>query len=97
MYKPLKYYFNKQSACEVLIMDLTRQRRVRKNWHDRDFYPKGILDVVQNDYPDRYFLMSKDSNRTSKIFSREEWVDILTKSRNSHENQFKRIKKQKNM
>jgi len=35
-------------------------------------FPQGILDVIETDYP------------TTTLFSNEEWLDILTKSRNSY-------------
>lgn len=78
------------------MIDLTRQRRARKNKNAKEFVPKGILDVIEVYYPDRYPLLSEGSIRAKKLFSEEEWIDILTKSRNSHESLFNRIKKQKN-
>lgn len=79
------------------MIDLNRQREVRKHKKDKGFFPKGILDVIEVYYPERYPLLSKGSVRTKKLFSEEEWIDILTKSRNSHEKQLKRIKNHKNI
>ena len=47
-------------------------------------FPKGILDIIQSDYPGKYFLMLDDRLRIAPLFSNEEWIDILTKSRNSY-------------
>jgi len=58
---------------------------------------KGILDVIETDYPDRYVMMLEDRTRIKTLFSNEEWIDILTKSRNSYESHLKRIKKQENV
>lgn len=75
--------------------DLANHKRARKNMkYDKDF-PKGILDVIETDYPDRYVMMLEDRTRIKTLFSNEEWIDILTKSRNSYESLVNRIKKNK--
>lgn len=67
--------------------DLAKHRRVRKNKkYDQDFFPKGIIDVIETDYPDRYVMMLEDRTPAKKLFSDEEWLDILTKARKSYEN-----------
>ena len=68
------------------MTDLAKRRRARKKkQNEQDFLPKGILDIIQTDYPDRYVLMSEDHAPLEKLFSAEEWLDILTKARNSFE------------
>jgi len=75
--------------------DLANHKRARKSKkYDEDF-PKGILDVIEADYPDRYVMISEGGTRIKALFSAEEWVDILTKSRNSYESHINRIKKAK--
>lgn len=67
------------------MTDLAKHRRARKNkQNEQDFFPKGILDVIQTDYPDRYVMMLEDTP-VKRLFSDEEWLDILTKARNSFE------------
>lgn len=91
-----KYYLNKQSTCEVSMNDLENYKRARKyKKYDKDF-PKGILDVIETDYPDRYVMMLEDRTRIKTLFSDEEWIDILTKSRNSYESHINRIEKTRN-
>ena len=46
--------------------------------------PEGILDVIETDYSSEYFLMLEDRTGITTLFSTEEWIDILTKSRNSY-------------
>jgi hypothetical protein len=70
------------------MTDLAKRRRARKNkqnmQNEQDFFPKGILDVIQTDYPDRYVMMLEDTP-VKRLFADEEWLDILTKARNSFE------------
>ncbi|WP_298201159.1 hypothetical protein [Desulfosporosinus sp.] len=73
-------------------MELPRQRRARKNKYDKNLYPLGIIDIIETDYPDRYFNLSEN---LETLFSREEWVDILTRSRVSYEPLIK-LKKTRN-
>ena len=54
-------------------------------------FPEGILDVIEADYPGKYFLMFEDLTHITTLFSNEEWVDILTKSRNSYRGQVQRL------
>lgn len=76
--------------------DLANHKRARKNKkYDKDFL-KGILDVIETDYPDRYVMMLEDRIRNKTLFSNEEWIDILTKSRNSYESHINRIEKTSN-
>ena len=64
--------------------DLADYKRANnKKKHVQDF-PEGILDVIETDYPNKYFLILEDQTQTSTLFSNEEWIDILTKSRNSY-------------
>jgi hypothetical protein len=59
------------------------KRTNNKNKCVQDF-PEGILDVIETDYPSQYFLMFEERTPLSTLFSTEEWIDILTKSRNSN-------------
>lgn len=77
--------FNKQSAYEVFMNDLAKHRRAKKNkQQEQDFVPKGILDIIETEYPHRYPIMSEDHTQIKALFSELEWLDILTKSRNSY-------------
>ena len=58
-------------------------------------YPQGILDIIQTYYPGRYADLSEGPETfysLEKLFSKEEWLDILMKSRLSHE-QWSKFKK----
>lgn len=70
------------------LVDYKRAYNKKKYLQD---FPVGILDVIEMDYPVQYFLMMEDRTRIATLFSDEEWIDILTKSRNSHDCQIKRI------
>ena len=51
------------------LADYKRTNHKKKYVQD---FPEGILDVIETDYP------------TTTLLSNEEWIDILTKSRNSY-------------
>lgn len=53
--------------------------------------PQGILDVIKSDYPSNYFPRLENRNRIITLFSSEEWIDILTKSRNSYRSHIERM------
>ena len=75
-------------------MELPRRRRARKNKY-MDMYPQGILDIIQAYYPERYLNLSEQTEPLSSLeslFSEEEWLDILSKSRLSYE-QWIKLKK----
>jgi hypothetical protein len=76
-------YSNKQTARKVFINDIANQKKARKNKQIEKAYPRVILDVIETDYPDKYFMELEN----------EEWKDILIKSRGSYENRIDQIKK----
>jgi hypothetical protein len=73
-------------------MELPRQRRTGKNKYDQDLYPLGIIDIIESVYPDRYINVSEN---LETLFSKEEWIDILTTSRRSYE-QLIKLKRTRN-
>lgn len=79
------------------MMDRAKHRRDGNMKSNKDFTAKGILDVIKDDYTDRYVIISKDFNRIKTLFSEAEWQDILIKSRRSHESKIKRLKRQENI
>lgn len=71
--------------------DLADYRRSKnEKMHVRDF-PEGILDVIETDYPSQYSVMLEGRIRLTTLFSHEEWIDILTKSRASYGSHVQRI------
>lgn len=62
------------------LVDYKQKIKSRKYVQD---FPLGILDVIETDFPTRYLLMFEDQTPMTSLFSTEEWIDILTKSRNS--------------
>ena len=70
--------------------DLANYKRTNNKKYVKDFL-EGILDVIETDYPDKYFSMFEDHTKVTSLFSNEEWIDILTKSRNSYSSHIKRM------
>lgn len=51
--------------------------------------PKGILDIIKEEYPEKYPYMVRYCENKSELFSQEEWFNILLKSRKSYEEYLK--------
>lgn len=66
------------------------KRKSNKKSCIQDF-PEGILDVIEMYYPEKYSLMVEGWTSISTLFSQEEWLDILTKSRNSFKDHLQRV------
>lgn len=66
-----------------------KRARIKKKYVQNS--PEGILDVIETDYSSEYFLILEDRNRITTMFSNEEWIDILTKSRNSYRYHIQRM------
>ena len=64
--------------------DLADYKRTNSRKKCVQDYPEGILDVIEMDYPSQYFSMLEEQTLITTLFSTEEWIDILTKSRNSY-------------
>ena len=71
--------------------DLADYRRTNSKKRNVQSFPEGILDVIETDYPGKYFLMLEDRALITTLFSSEEWIDILIKSRNSYKCHIQRI------
>jgi hypothetical protein len=77
-------------------MELPRRKKAKKNKYMAS-YPQGILDIIQTYYPDRYCSLSENPETffsLETLFSEEEWIDILSRSRLSYE-QWIKLKKQR--
>ncbi len=70
------------------LADYKRSNNKKKYIQD---VPEGILDVIETDYPSEYVLMLEDRTQITPFFSNEEWIDILTKSRNSYISHIRRM------
>ena len=70
--------------------DLADYRRANNKKYVKNFL-EGIFDVIETDYPDKYFMMLEDRTGITTLISNEEWIDILTKSRNSYSCHIKQI------
>lgn len=46
--------------------------------------PKDILDIIQEDYPEKYPFMVSNCPKKNSFFTSEEWLAILAKSRKSY-------------
>ena len=71
--------------------DLANYKRMNNKKKYVEDSPEGILDVIETDYSSEYFLLLEDRTRITTLFSNEEWIDILTKSRNSYRCQIQRM------
>lgn len=68
-------------------MELPRRKRSKK-YKYIDLYPQGVLEIIHAYYPDRIFNLSEEPETLislESLFSEEEWLDILSKSRLSYE------------
>ncbi|TGE35577.1 hypothetical protein E4K67_25010 [Desulfosporosinus fructosivorans] len=70
------------------LIDYKRANHKKKHVQD---VPEGILDVIETDYPSEYRLILEDQTRITPLFTNEEWIDILTKSRNSYMSHIQRV------
>lgn len=57
----------------------------------RNISPKGILDIIKEDYPEKYLYMLQYCANKKQLFSEEEWSKILFKSRKSYEEYLKAV------
>jgi len=55
----------------------------------RENSPKGILDIIKEEYPEKYVYMIRYCRNKNQLFSEDEWRDILLKSRKSYEEYLK--------
>lgn len=54
--------------------------------------PETVLDVIEQDYPEKYGLLRGGLCKLERMFTPEDWLNILTRSRASHEHFLKRPK-----
>lgn len=54
---------------------------------------KTILEIIKKDYPEKYKQLRDNVSQLFKMFTREEWLTILTKSRSTFDPQNREIKK----
>lgn len=55
----------------------------------REVSPKNILEIIQEEYPEKYLYMLRYCANKNQLFSQEEWRNILFKSRKSYEEYLK--------
>lgn len=55
----------------------------------REVSPKNILEIIQEEYPEKYMYMLRYCAHKNLLFSEEEWRNILLKSRKSYEEYLK--------
>lgn len=67
--------------------DLAEYKRTHNKKKYVQGFPEGILDVIERDYPSQYFLLLEGRTWSANLFSDEQWIDILTKSRSSYDRQ----------
>jgi len=62
-----------------------RKSRKKKNAEKEPEQPKLVMDIIEEDYPEKYETLKEKISQLSRMFTQEEWLMILTKSRVSHE------------
>jgi hypothetical protein len=55
----------------------------------REILPKSILEVIKEEYPEKYYYMLRYCANKGQLFTDEEWRNILVKSRKSYEEYLK--------
>jgi len=43
--------------------------------------PKLILDIIEEEYPEKASFLKEKLSQVGKLFTNDEWISILTKSR----------------
>ena len=54
--------------------------------------PKSLLDVVEEEFPDKVGGLFGGLSRIGQMFTVEDWLKILTRSRSNYEESWKRKK-----
>lgn len=65
--------------------------RTKKNKYVQNLCPQLLIDIIKAEYPDRYAELPQN---LASMFTEEEWINILTKSRLSYKKLVK-LKKRK--
>jgi len=68
-----------------------RRYRKKKRSYAQDWCPQWLIDIIKEEYPDRY---AKLPDNLALMFTEQEWINILTKSRISYK---KRIRLKRNL
>jgi len=68
----------------------SKRSEKKKNMESNTEEPKLILDVIEEDYPEKYETIRDKISQIGKLFTNEEWISILTKSRGSYDSYLSR-------
>jgi len=68
----------------------SKRSEKKKNMESSTEEPKLILDIVEEDYPEKYETIRDKISQIGKLFTNEEWISILTKSRGSYDSYLSR-------
>jgi hypothetical protein len=63
---------------------LKKFRRKKDSQPERD-EPKLMMDIIEEDYPEKYDTLKERISQLGRMFTQEEWLTILMKSRAEHE------------
>ncbi|MGE4274257.1 MAG: hypothetical protein AB7E31_15570 [Desulfitobacterium sp.] len=50
--------------------------------------PKLVMDIIEEDYPEKYDTLKNKISQLGRLFTEDEWLTILMKSRAEHERFF---------
>ncbi|AGA69168.1 hypothetical protein Desdi_1679 [Desulfitobacterium dichloroeliminans LMG P-21439] len=47
--------------------------------------PKLVMDIIEEDYPEKYDTLKNKISQLGRLFTQDEWLNILMKSRAEHD------------
>lgn len=62
-----------------------RKKRNRSEAPTEKEEPKLVMDIIEEEYPDRYEMLKEKISQLGRMFTQDEWLSILTRSRMEHE------------
>ncbi|AFM00447.1 MULTISPECIES: hypothetical protein [Desulfitobacterium] len=59
--------------------------RKKKNAQPEVEQPKLMMDIIEEEYPEKYDTLKEKISQLGRMFTQEEWLTILMRSRAEHE------------
>lgn len=59
--------------------------RKKKNAQPEVEQPKLMMDIIAEEYPEKYDTLKEKISQLGRMFTQEEWLTILMRSRAEHE------------
>lgn len=69
------------------MVKFMRKRKIRNKTRApiENEQPKLVMDIIEEEYPDRYEMLKEKISQLGRMFTQDEWLSILTRSRAEHE------------